>query len=144
MIVFLRRIPADTNKVEIASFMEPALKGGLFGKQGHISDIKILALKDKQKNKIEYHGLVRVDPESAAERAIKRLNLKSINGKNIIVREYFMRNWHNDPRLRRNHSDIKFPDRRKSDRRRHHLEIMRAHSEQRTFERDVWGQAERQ
>ena len=129
MIVFLRRIPADTNKNEITTFITPALKGGLFSKSGHISDIKILTLRDNRLNKVEHHGLVRIEPDSVAERVIKKLNLNPINGKNIVVREYILRNWHNDPRLRRNHADTAFPNRRKADRRRHQLEVV--HNEER-------------
>ena len=125
MIVFLRRIPANIKKYEIAAFLEPALKGGLFAKNGYIEEIKILTHRDKQKNTLEYHGLVRIEPEAAAERVIKKLNGKPINGKHIVVREYFSRNWHNDPRLSRSHPNITFPDRRKADRRRHHLEAVR-------------------
>lgn len=123
MIIFLRRIPPDTNKYEIREFIEPALSGRLFAKKGHITAIKILHIRDNVRNTNEYHGLVRIEPETAAERVIQQLDKKPINGKNIVVREYHHRNWHNDPRLRRNHFDIRFADRRVSDRRRKTLEI---------------------
>lgn len=129
MIVFLRRIPPNTNKFEIKSFIEPALAGGWFAKKGYISNIKILQIKDSARNTYEYHGLVRIEPEPVGERVIKSLNKKAINGKPVLVREYCHRSWHNDPRLRRNHSDIQFADRRKTDRRRKKLEIEEAHFE---------------
>lgn len=123
MIIFMRRIPSDTNKFEIKSFIEPALNGGLFTKKGYINTIKILQITDSTRNTHEYHGLVRVEPDSAGARAIKQLNKQPINGKMIIVREYFHRCWQNDPRIRKNHSDIEFADRRKGDRRRKTLEV---------------------
>ncbi|MGR9116166.1 MAG: RNA recognition motif domain-containing protein [Gammaproteobacteria bacterium] len=125
MIVFLRRIPAGTKKYEISAFLDQALNGGLFTKSGRIDDIQILKLRDKWSNSVEYHGLVRIEPEAAAKRVIKMLNRKPINGKPINVREYFLRNWHNDRRLRMNHFEAEIQERRKSDRRRNHLEIER-------------------
>ena len=122
MIVFLRRIPANTSTHEITSFIQPAIKGGLLARSGRIDNIKIVRIKDAERNTLEYHGLVRIEPDAAAARAIKTLNRKAINGKNIAVREYHTRNWHNDPRLK-NQGNLKFADRRKGERRRRKLEL---------------------
>ncbi|MGR9052725.1 MAG: hypothetical protein ACU84J_08765, partial [Gammaproteobacteria bacterium] len=113
-----------TKKYEITDFLKPALKGGLFTKRGQIDDIKIVELKDEANNIVEYHGLVRVEPDAAGERIIKKLNKKPIKGKHIIVREYVLRNWRNDRRVRRkDKGNISFPDRRQSDRRRYLDEV---------------------
>ena len=48
MIVFLRRIPANTKKHDIIDFIEPALKSGLLQKSGRIENIKFLIFKDTQ------------------------------------------------------------------------------------------------
>jgi len=118
MIIFLTRIPADTKRDDIIEFIEPILKGGLFKKSGYIRKINILILKDTVANKLEYHALVTVEPDKVAERVIKQLNRKPINGKHIAVREYVLRNWHNDPRVSMHQWNEEFKDRRNADRRR--------------------------
>ena len=87
MIVFLRRIPANTRKQDIIDFIEPALKGGLLQKAGRIEDIKILVFEDTQTKIMEYHCLVTIDSEDVANRIIKKLNRKAFKGKHIPVRE---------------------------------------------------------
>ncbi|MCD2449288.1 RNA-binding protein [Methylicorpusculum oleiharenae] len=125
MLVLLKRIPSDTSKYEISSFFGSALKGGFFAKRGYIHDIKIMMIKKNHKNTaFEFYGLVRVEPEPVGQRAIKQLNGKQINGKNIAVIEFYSRNWHNDPRLRRNHINLPFQDRRRNERRKHKFIIV--------------------
>ena len=123
MIVFLRRIPANTKKHEISDYLEPILKGGLLQKSGRIENIKILVMKDTQTNALEFHGLVKIDLESAAQRVIKKLNRKVFKGKNIAVREYFYRTWHNDPRMNMHEWNEELANKRKGDRRRTRLEV---------------------
>lgn len=130
MIIFLRKIPATTKLSEIEDFVSPALKGFLFGTIGRIEKIEILVLQDKLLNTIEFHGLVTIDPERAAKRVIKKLKGRRFKGKQIIIRQYYQRNWHNDPRMhaeqRGTHSE-----RRKADRRRGgNLETIKDISEQ--------------
>ena len=72
MIVFLRRIPADTKKQEIIAYIKPFLKGRLLQKSGRIEGVKILVLKETQTNTIEYHGLVTIDSDDVARRVIKK------------------------------------------------------------------------
>ena len=124
MIIILRRISENTEKHEIIDFLTPAVKGGLLKRSGHIENIKILILKDTVKNTIEYHGLVTIDSDSAANRAIKKLNRKFFKNRNIIVREYFHRSWHNDPRVNRHEWNEELDDKRKGNRRRARLEVI--------------------
>ncbi|MGR9044994.1 MAG: hypothetical protein ACU83N_06850 [Gammaproteobacteria bacterium] len=122
MVVFLRYIPADTNKYDIEAFIEPALKGIPFARKGYICDIKIIALRSRQSTLAEYYGLVRIEPESAAKRVIKLLNMKKMCGQEIAVKEYRLRNWHHDRRIK-GHSDITISNRRKVDRRRRNMQM---------------------
>lgn len=122
MIIFLGRIPANTRKHEITDHITPALKGGLFQKSGRIENIKILVLKDKNTNTLEYHGLVTIDPDAAAKRVIKKLNRKVFKGKHIAVREYHLRSWHNDPRLNMHEYNEELINKRNGDRRRSRIE----------------------
>lgn len=123
MIIILKNIPATTTNNDIENFIKPTIKGGLLSRSGRIERISILTQKDGKTDKVECHGLVTISPDSAAIKAIKKLNRKRINGRNILVVEYRIRHWHNDPRLNRDHL-VEAPDnRRKGDRRRRHLEV---------------------
>ncbi len=124
MIIILRRISENTEKQEIVDFLDPILKGGLLKKSGHIEHIKLLILRDPNKNTIEYHGLVTIDSDSAAQRVIKKLNRKQFRNRNIIVREYFYRSWHNDPRVNMHEWNDEFKNKRKGSRRRIDLEVV--------------------
>jgi len=124
MLILLRRIPQNTNEQDIIDFLEPALKGGLFKKTGHIESIQILVLKDMQRKTIEFHGLVSIDSEAAANRVIKDLNKTTFKNKPILVREYFHRSWHNDPRINMRQWNEELVDKRKSSRRRPRLEVV--------------------
>jgi len=116
MILFLRNIPAQTRISDIAEFVTPALRGGWFKRRGTIIKTEILTLHDKRVNAYEFHGLVEIEPERAAQLAIKKLNGRSLNGKIITVREYRIRTWHNDPLDPR--------ERLRNNRRRKELEII--------------------
>jgi len=128
MIVFLRRIPADTRKQDLVTYIEPFLKGGMLQKSGRIEGIKILVLKETQTNTMEYHGLVTIDSDAAARRVIKKLNRKAFKGKHIAVREYFYRSWHYDPRINMDKRNEELVNKRQGDRRRPRLEPVVAES----------------
>ena len=123
MQIILVRIPPDTTLYDITQFLEPVLKKGFFVRKGVIENIEIKIIHDANANVTEYHGLVRIEPDAAAKRAVNKLNRKAINGKHIAVREYHTRNWHNDLRLATNPVNLKFLDRRKVDRRRPHVQV---------------------
>jgi len=124
MIIILRRIPENTKESEIIMFVSPILKGNFLKKTGHIEYIKILTLKDTQRNTIEHHGLVTIDSDAAAKRVIKQLNRKPLKNKNITIREYFYRSWHNDPRVNMGQWNEELENKRKGSRRRARLEIV--------------------
>lgn len=131
MIIFLRKIPAATKPSEIIAFVEPAIKGGLFRRSGRITGVKILALQDKRLKTLEFHGLVTVEPDAVALRAIKKLKGRRFKGKFVVIRQYFERDWHNDPRQNRGALvEQNIQNRRMSDRRRgKDLEIIKDISE---------------
>ncbi len=124
MVIILRRIPPSTQDDEISAFLDPLLKGSFYQRSGHIESIRILVLKDNQRNTLEYHGLVSIDSEVAANRVIKQLNRKQFKNKPIIVREYFHRSWHNDPRVNMHQWNEELENKRKRTRRRARLEVV--------------------
>ena len=124
MIVFLTRIPAHTKYNDIFKFIDPWLKGNLFRRSGYIRKINILNLKDPLTDKLEYHALVTIEPDNVANRVIKKLNRKAIKGKHIAVREYVLRNWHNDRRLNIHQWNEEHKDKRRHDRRRKKIQVI--------------------
>ena len=124
MIIFLRNIPARTKHSDIKAFIEPAIKMSLFGKKGNIIKIKILHLKDSRTYISEFHGLVTIEPDTAAQKVIQRLNRKKFLNKYIAVREYQRRDWHNDPRLSQKPIVSTKAEKRIVDRRRKSIEVV--------------------
>jgi len=122
MIVILHKIPPETRYQDIIEFIEPALKSSWFSKEGYIEEVKILIVNDNDKETVERHGLIRINPDSRARKAIKFLNRKPILGKRIAVREYQYRSWHNDTRENSNKRLGKILHRRSNSRRRPNLE----------------------
>ena len=100
------------------------MKVSLFGKKGVVENIKVLQLKDARTNISEYHGLVIMQPDSAAKKVIKRLNRKKFLNKYIAVREYRRRDWHNDPRLNDMEPASRSSELRMTDRRRKSIEVV--------------------
>lgn len=124
MLIFLARIQPNTTKRDIINFISPVLKGGLFVSNGILENIEIRALRDSCVNVIEYHAIVKVEPDKAALRVIHQLNRKKLNGKPINVRRYYIQSRGNDPRLKNQYPVLKIKERRLSERRRAFLEIL--------------------
>lgn len=121
MIIFLRNIPLDTKKYELASFITPVFSNCFLGRPTtHISveDIEILSIHDVDSNVLEKHGLVRVFPNEVGKRLIKHLDGRFFKQKSIKVREYVIRSASNDPRNNAAGTPVGFDDRRVGDRRR--------------------------
>lgn len=114
----MRRIPANTKHAEISEFVSPVLKNGYFRKSGHILNVEILALQDSRIGTIEYHGLVTLDSEAAAQKAVRGLQNRRLNGRMVVVRPYYHRSWYNDPRQKQDQVNEQYIEKRKGDRRR--------------------------
>jgi hypothetical protein len=121
MIIFLRDIPSETKKYEIASFIDRVFNDCFLDKSNakiSVEDIEILSIQDIDSNVLEKHGLVRVFPKEVGKRVIKRLDGTIFKQKRITVREYVNRSAANDPRNNNPGTAIDFQDRRIADRRR--------------------------
>ena len=125
MIIFFRKVPEQTANHDLVRFIEPALKSSWLRKKGVIVDIKVVHMQEHGFNHSEFHGLVTIEPNAIAEKVIKRLNRKMFLGRHIIVREYHRRVWHNDPRINHHAQDLDMSCRRKTDRRRKNLEVIK-------------------
>lgn len=118
MILFIRKIPKGTLPSELHDFVSPALKGGLFAESGQIQKVEILAIKIKETSEYEFHGLVHIDSDTAAKRALNKLRGSSINGMPVTFHEYTQRNWHNDRRETQTTQPAEIMEKRIKDRRR--------------------------
>ena len=121
MIIFLRNIPPETKKYEIASFIDRVFKKCFPDMPSTailLEDIEILSIQDVDSNTLEKHGLVRVSPTEVAIRVIKMLDGTVFKGTHVTVREYINRSAQNDPRNAYPNTEINFKERRISDRRR--------------------------
>jgi hypothetical protein len=98
MILFIRKIPKGTLPSELHDVVSPALNGGLFSESGQILHVDILAIKIKDTDVYEFHGLVHVDSETAGHRALNKLRGTTIKGMPVTFHEYTQRDWHNDRR----------------------------------------------
>ena len=118
MIIILKNIPVNTNKRDVQIFVTPEVKGSWFRRSGKIVSLSILVQKNIQTHIIQHHGLVGISPDFVAERVIKKLNGKMlINDKRVVVCEYKIRSWHNDPRIKKRKLRNPLKDRRHYDRR---------------------------
>jgi RNA recognition motif-containing protein len=115
MIIFLKNIPPETKKYEIASFINRVSNSHFIIA---IMDIEILSIQDSHSKPLETHGLIRILLKEEGKKAIKIIDGTIFKGSRITVREYVIRSEHNDPRNRRQATTIDFKERRCSDRRR--------------------------
>lgn len=121
MIIFLKNIPPETKKYEIASFIDRVINDCFLGKvdaKVSIEDIETFTIQEVDSNALDKYGLVRISPKEVGKRVIKKLDGTFFKRKRITVREYFNRSVQNDPRNMRPGTTIDFNEQRASDRRR--------------------------
>jgi hypothetical protein len=121
MIIFLRNLPVEARKFEIAAFINRILDECFLDKPStkvSVGDIETLSIQDVDANKIEKHGLVRVFPNEVGKRVIKKLNGTTFKRTLVSAHEYVSRSVQNDPRNNESGTQIEFQDRRIADRRR--------------------------
>ena len=112
---------------EIATFVQPVIKGGLLSARGNIKRIDIIALKDMKSKSVEFHALVTIEPEKSALKAIKILNGQPFKGQSVTVQKYCIRNRGNDTRSPKNNSMEQSLKKRTNRQRRRKLEIVDRH-----------------
>jgi len=133
MDIFIRRLPNSTTRLDLMQFISAALKPKWyllqFSPLGRLTHCDICRIDDTGNGQIEYHGLARIDPPSAALHAINRLNGEYFKNKKVEVRKFFRRSAKRD---RRHVTDSGVPfdtfEKRKKDRRRPHLHMEYLHA----------------
>lgn len=118
MFIFIRNIPKSTTITDLLVFLTPGTKTLFFNNQSSIEDVRIVVLRDKKLNHLEFHALVKTD-KKIGKNIIKRLSGKQLNGLRVYLREYQIRSYKNDRRqLSISKYDTIHEGNRRSDRRR--------------------------
>lgn len=121
MYTIIKHIPATMTAEQLAEFVQPAIKGRFFQKAGKIKAIKLMTIKDKDGNSIEYHALIRVCLDSVKKRMIKFINSQTIkkhNHQKLMAQDFITRHWSNDRRTNIHESARNIDNHRRFDRRR--------------------------
>jgi hypothetical protein len=100
-MIFLRKLPEGVTKKELKNFIKTTVKeldSRPFSLKTAVCNCSILCISDPESGTREYHGLVEVQPATAAMRAIEALNGKRLRGQPVEVRRYRHRSPLRDPR----------------------------------------------
>jgi len=124
MIIFLRDIPPETKKFEIATFINEVF-ADKSSTHIPIADVEFLSLQDVDSNPLETHGLVRILSKDVGKKVIKALNGTIFKERRITVCEYVIRSVSNDPRNKHPGIIIDFKEQRALDRRRKNIDVNR-------------------
>jgi hypothetical protein len=122
MLLLIKHIPGYLTKKELMTFIRSArgTMWRLFPIVGNIGldKCQILRIEDKQKETIEYHCLISVEPEKTAQTLLKKLDGARLFGRSVEVKPYVRRSPYKD--RRRYHADLELlkVERRLNDRRR--------------------------
>lgn len=108
---------------DLEAFVKPQLKGHFFQKPANLQALKIIGLMNRKGKIVERHCLLRVTPESAKPRLIKKLSAHSMHSKRFVVSTYTIRHWNNDRRVNSGSQKPHPNDMRINDRRRMGLKL---------------------
>ena len=124
IILFLRGLPQSLTRRELKSFVQTTLRETgprPFSLKAAICNCSIVRITDPADGSSELHGMVEVQPATAAMRAIDQLNGREFKGVAIEVRRYHHRSLLRD---RRRDLDSRLSDEnRMRERRRKNLKI---------------------
>lgn len=102
MWILLCQIPNESTRPQLGSFVSKGLKRSClffpFPSPSIIKRCEILQVFSPESKTTEYHGLIQIDPDKAAQSLIKRLNGQKLQGELIEVRKYFRRSSYRDRR----------------------------------------------
>ncbi|PLY11967.1 MAG: hypothetical protein C0631_17780 [Sedimenticola sp.] len=127
MDIFIRNLPESVTRLDLINFIEKGLKPrwSLFGSNnGRMLKCQIFVVTNMHTRASEFHALAKVEPSSAANSLIAKLNGSLLKGKPMTVRKFMRRSILRN--RRRQSLEIK-PERtenqRRTDRRRSNIRI---------------------
>lgn len=127
MLVFIRLLPESVTQSDLRKFVSRAMRSywsSLFFPSSRIRSTEIRKCSNSTNHSVEYHGIVDIEPAKAAVKAIRKLNRRSLKGKEVEVRKYYQRSALRDRRID-DAEDIPTGERRRQDRRRQAMHIER-------------------
>jgi hypothetical protein len=123
VMLFLRGLPEDLTRKELKSFVQAAVReprGLGFSLKTAVCNCSIVRITEPASGHSEIHGLVEVQPATAAVRAIEQLNGQELKGARVEVRRYHHRSLLRD---RRHEVEGIGAENRSGERRRKNLKI---------------------
>ena len=97
--------------------------GTLLGVGLMVTALDILQFTNPYPRTVEYHGLIEIEPEKPAMKAVGKLDRLRVRGQHIGVRKYHRRSSYRERRIQDLKNDTGgMEDRRKGERRRLHLQ----------------------
>ncbi|WP_428624364.1 hypothetical protein [Sedimenticola sp.] len=91
MKIFIPHVPAAAKRQELLSLVQDAVQPKWFlpfSKGGTVAKCNLIRILDMDTGNVEYHGLVEVYPEQTAEKAIRSLAGKQLNGYRLSARKW--------------------------------------------------------
>ena len=126
MRLFVPNLPESVTESELRRLVRRQVRSPwlrLWRRSGSITALEIVQFTNPDPRSVEYHGIIEIEPELPALRAIRKLNGSRIKGKAIEVRMYHRRSSYRERRIQQIESQggVMF-NRRKGERRRLHLQ----------------------
>ena len=126
MRLFVPNLPESVTESELRRLVRRLVRSPwlrLWGRSGSITTLEIVRLTNPEPRAVEFHGIIEIEPEPPALRAIRKLDGSRIKGKAIEVRKYYRRSSYRERRIQqiKSRDGIMF-NRRKGERRRLHLQ----------------------
>lgn len=121
MELFFKNIPANTTHRQLfVHALEGARHWWPFAPEPEIIHCEILDIEDEASGNVEHHGLVAYYSPQDGERALRRLNGRPLNGREVEVK-VFVHRTPGDHRIQERHLGFAHP----AERRRSQLRIIR-------------------
>ena len=127
MQLFVGRFPHKFSKQELCRVVARATRKnvllGLLQKNKTTFGCKIMMMRNKDHGESQYFAIISNLPYKIAQRVIKNLDGKCLNGCILTVREYKVRSWKNDARQSQSDTSSQTGLERRIGERRNHWSI---------------------
>ena len=132
MLIFIRRLPASTSRMDLRRFVSNALQPRWyqleFESLGQLISCDIFRVCDKKSSQSEFHGIVDIEPAKTAMQVIERLNGEHLHSKPMLVRKFYCRSLARDRRVQLGPTPTYILEKRRITRRRQNLKFAPLHA----------------
>ncbi len=91
MKILIPHVPSTITRQELLSIVQDAVKPRWFmpfTSGGTVAKCKLIRILNMDTGTVEFHGMVDIYPEKIAEKAIRQLNGKNLNGHQLTARKW--------------------------------------------------------